>query len=95
MQHQILPRLSGEVTFNRRNKYNLTASDAVGSGCDLYSANGRRTPSTPKQCMEDLLNFKARSTTSMPSRHRDPRLPGGGGYLVEGFATQKCATYST
>ena len=45
VQHQILPRLSGEVTFSRRDKYNLTASDAVGSGCDLYSGTTIRTPS--------------------------------------------------
>jgi hypothetical protein len=88
VQHQILPRLSGEVTFSRRDKYNLTASDAVGSGCDLYSSTTNAV--NPKQCMDDLLNFVSPFydfySVEAPV---DPRLPGGGGYLVEGFATQK------
>ncbi len=90
VQHQILPRLSGEVTFNRRDKYNVTASDAVGSGCDLYSGTTNPNAVNPKQCMDDLLNFESPFydfySVQAPL---DPRLPRGGGYLVEGFATQK------
>ena len=42
--------------------------------------------------MDDLLNFESPFydfySVQAPL---DPRLPGGGGYLVEGFATQKPA----
>src|SRR5687767_1660857 len=36
VQHEILPRLSGEVTFNHRKYSNLTDSDTVGRGCDYF-----------------------------------------------------------
>ena len=90
VQHQILSRLSGEVTFNQRKKFNLAASDAVGSGCDLYSSTTDPNAVNPKQCMDDLLHYISPFydfySVQAPV---DPRLPGGGGYLVEGFATQK------
>ena len=87
-----IARLAGEVTFNQRKKYNLTASDAVGSGCDLYSSTTDPNAVNPKQCMQDLLNFTSPFydfySVQAP---QDARLPRGGGYLVEGFATQKPA----
>jgi hypothetical protein len=89
VQHQILPRLSGELTFNQRKKYNLTASDAVGSGCDLYSSTEGGTTNA-QQCMQDLLNFISPFYDFYGVQAPlDPRLPGGGGYVVDGFATQK------
>ena len=36
VQHEILPRLSGEVTYNYRKYHNLTDSDTVGLGCDYF-----------------------------------------------------------
>jgi hypothetical protein len=39
IEHEILPRLSGEVTFNRRKYSNLTATDQLGVGCDRYNGS--------------------------------------------------------
>jgi hypothetical protein len=89
VQHEILRGLSGEVTYNRRAKHNVTASDLIGSGCDLYSTTEGGTVDA-QQCMQDLLNYKSPFYDFYSIRApADPRLPGGGGYLVEGFATQK------
>ena len=89
VQHQILSRLSGEVTYNRRTKHNVTVTDLIGSGCDLYSTTEGGTVDAAA-CMQDLLNYKSPFYDFYSIRApQDPRLPGGGGYLVEGFATQK------
>ena len=95
VQHEILPRLSGEVTYNHRIKGNDTVTDLIGAGCDLYSGTAGVTLN-PQQCMQDQLNFQSNFYdfygVQAPS---DSRLPGGGGYVVQGLATAKCATYST
>ncbi len=95
VQHEILPRLSGEVTYNHRSKGNETVTDLIGAGCDLYSGTAGVTLD-PQPCMQDILNFRSPFYdfygVQAPS---DPRLPGGGGYVVQGLATPKCATYST
>src|SRR5690606_4157157 len=36
IQHELLPRLSAEVTYNWRANYLSTIADDVGVGCDLY-----------------------------------------------------------
>jgi hypothetical protein len=88
VQHEVLPRLSAEVTYNRRQYYNQTVSDQIGEGCDLYASDD--TPVNPQQCMEDLRNFQSPYYDFYAVRAPlDPRLPGGGGYLVPGFATVK------
>jgi hypothetical protein len=88
VQHELLPRLSAEVTYNRRNTGNVTVSDTLGTGCDLYAID--ETAVNPKQCMEDLLNFKSPFYDFYGVQAPvDERLPGGGGYLVNGFATPK------
>ena len=38
IQHELLPRLSAEVTYNRRKYANLTDNDTVDLGCDYYGA---------------------------------------------------------
>jgi hypothetical protein len=95
VQHEILPRLSAEVTYNHRSKGNLRVTDLIGSGCDLYSGTAGVTLD-PQPCMQNQLNFQSSFYDfygiQAPS---DPRLPGGGGYVVQGAATAKCATYST
>ena len=89
IQHEVLPRLSAEVTYNRRHSGNQTISDLIGSGCDLYSSVEGGTIDAP-QCMQNLLNFSSPTydfySVQAPL---DPRLPGGGGYTVPGFATLK------
>src|SRR5690606_14498317 len=81
IQHEILPRLSGEVTYNRRMYGNLTASDQLNIGCDRF--NGAEDM---RACQEAALDYRSRSydfySVVAPA---DPRLPGGGGYRVLGL----------
>jgi hypothetical protein len=95
VQHEILPRLSGEVTYNYRVKGYQTVTDAIGAGCDLYSGEAGGTVDA-QGCMRNILDFQSDFYdfygVQAPS---DSRLPGGGGYVVQGVATAKCAAYST
>lgn len=81
IQHEILPRLSGEVTYNRRMYSNLQVRDQLGVGCDRY--NGATDSDT---CMQGYLDFVNPSydfySVLAP---QDPRLPTGGGYRVVGL----------
>ena len=76
VQHEILPRLSGEVTYNRRLYRNLTVQDQLGLGCDRF--NGATDHDT---CVDAMLAYSSPTydfyTVKAPT---DPRLPGGGGY---------------
>jgi hypothetical protein len=87
VQHEILPRLSGEVTYNRRLYRNLTVNDQLGLGCDRFNS------SVPQeQCQDAMLNYSNPSydfyTVRAPT---DSRLPNGGGYLITGNADQRVA----
>jgi hypothetical protein len=89
VQHELLPRLSGEVTYNRRTQHNLTSTDLIGSGCDLYSSVVGGTVDV-ERCMADLFNYISEDYDFFGVRAPlDPKLPDGGGYLVEGIATAK------
>jgi hypothetical protein len=81
IQHEILPRLSGEFTWNHRNYYNLTASDQLNVGCDRF--NGATDYDT---CLANLQQYRNPTfdfyTVVAPS---DPRLPNGGGYTILGL----------
>jgi hypothetical protein len=85
IQHEILPRLSAEVTFNRRDYSNLTVSDQLGIGCDQF--NGAQDM---RECQDDALNYRSSTydffTVQAPL---DPNLPGGGGYIVRGLTNPK------
>jgi hypothetical protein len=85
IQHEILPRLSAEVTYNRRNYSNLTVTDQLGVGCDRY--NGAQDLQT---CLNGVANYTSAQydffTVLAPS---NPGLPGGGGYTVRGVANPK------
>jgi hypothetical protein len=84
IQHELLPRLSGEVTYNNRKYYNLTTADTVGRGCDYYLG------ADPNACFQDLQNFKSPNydfySIVAPV---DPNLPNGGGYVIRGLTNQK------
>src|SRR5688572_30841995 len=84
VQHEILPRLSGEVTYNWRKYQNLTDSDTVGQGCDYFLG------ADPDACFSNLDNFIGVNhdffSVTAPA---DPRLPDGGGYRILGVANQK------
>jgi hypothetical protein len=86
VQHEILPRLSAEVTYVRRSYSNLQVSDQLGVGCDRYPTTlGGAVPF--EQCTDDYLNLTNASfdfySVSAPV---DPRLPDGGGYRVIGLS---------
>jgi hypothetical protein len=82
IQHEILPRLSAEVTFNRRKYLNLIVTDQLGVGCDRY--NGAQDLQT---CLNNVANYTSGQydffTVVAPA---NPGLPRGGGYTVRGIA---------
>jgi hypothetical protein len=85
VQHEIMPRLSAEVTYNRRKYSNLTVSDQLGVGCDRYnSAVDLQT------CLDAQRNYQSGTFDFFhvvaPS---NPGLPGGGGYTVRGVANSR------
>jgi hypothetical protein len=84
VQHQLMTRLSVEVTYNRREIGNQTITDLVGVGCDLYLGGD------PDQCIDNLLDFRSPFYDFYAVRApSDPNLPGGGGYVVPGLADRK------
>jgi hypothetical protein len=84
VQHEILPRLSGEVTYNYRKYSNLTDPDTVGLGCDYFLGADQDT------CFDNLMNFVGVNhdfySVKIPA---DTRLPNGGGYVIKGLSNQK------
>jgi hypothetical protein len=87
IQHEILPRLSAEVTYNRRSFQNLTVNDALGIGCDRFGG-----AQTLEACNDSYLNYTSPDygffSVTAP---RHPDLPGGGGYVVRGLANPNAA----
>jgi hypothetical protein len=84
VQHELLPRVSGEVTYNYRKYRNLTSNDIVGRGCDWYLA------SDPKACTDGYLAFQSPNHDfySLPTTPSNPDLPNGGGYAILGLNNQ-------
>ena len=87
IQHELLPRFSAEVTYNRRDYANLTVSDTLGIGCDRF--NGTQDM---RACQDGYLNFTSPNygffSVVAPT---DPNLPGGGGYVIQGLANPNAA----
>ncbi len=87
IQHELLPRFSAEVTYNRRSYANLTVTDQLGIGCDRF--NGAQDVRT---CQEGYLNFTSPNygffSVVAPS---NALLPGGGGYVVRGLDNPNAA----
>ncbi|HVG53017.1 MAG TPA: carboxypeptidase-like regulatory domain-containing protein [Vicinamibacterales bacterium] len=86
IQHELLPRFSAEVTYNRRSYSNLTVTDQLGIGCDRF--NGVVDQRT---CNQNFLNFNDPYTYDFYSvvAPSHPALPGGGGYVIRGIDTIK------
>jgi hypothetical protein len=88
VQHELLPRLSAEVTYNWRKYGNQTITDILGRGCDKY--NGRTDVTT---CQQGYLDYTSPDfdffTVTAPS---DPRLPQGGAYVIKGLNDQSATT---
>ena len=86
IQHELLPRFSAEVTYNRRSFSNLTVTDRLGLGCDRF--NGVVDQRT---CNENYLNFNDPHSYDFYSAvaPTHPDLPGGGGYVIRGLDTVK------
>jgi len=85
VQHEILPRLSAEVTYVRRSYFNLQVTDQLGVGCDRYqtSAGG---PQDFAACTAGFLNYvNPQYDFYSVTAPGDPDLPGGGGYRVIGL----------
>jgi len=84
-QHEILPRLSAEFVYHRRNYINILTNDQLQIGCDRY--NGATDVRT---CQDGMLHYTSSTydfyTVQAPV---DPRLPGGGGYTILGLADTK------
>ena len=79
VQHEILPRVSAEVTYNRRWYGNFYVTDNLNLGCNLDEAclNANANLTNPDY---DFFSITAPS---------DPRLPDGGGYVVSGLTDIK------
>jgi Carboxypeptidase regulatory-like domain len=81
IQREILPRLSAEFVYNRRNYFNILVNDQLGVGCDQF--NGLQAMTA---CQDGNLAYTNPSydfyTVTAPS---DPRLPNGGGYKILGL----------
>jgi hypothetical protein len=81
IQHELLPRLSAEITYNRRSYFNILVSDQLGIGCDRF--NGALPV---RNCQDGNLAYTNPSydfyTVTAPT---DPRLPNGGGYAILGL----------
>jgi hypothetical protein len=87
VQHELLPRLSAEVVYNRRTYFNILVSDALGNGCDRFGA-----AQDMRSCQDAMLAYHSTTydfyTVTAPI---DPNLPGGGGYKILGLNDAKLA----
>jgi hypothetical protein len=80
IQHEVLPRLSAEVTYNRTKYGNFTRNDILGIGCDRFG--GARAL---RDCQQGFLDYTSPDYDFFSVQAPlDSRLPGGGGYVVRG-----------
>jgi len=91
VQHELLPRMSVEVTYNRRKYGNLTDTDTINQGCDYFQVTG--TAALPaSDCVNGWQNYNDPTglrdfyTFTVPN---DPRLPGGGNYTIRGLTNNR------
>src|SRR5215471_16078724 len=82
VQREILPRLTGELIYHRRVYTNLSMSDGLTIGCDRFGG-----PTDFATCNQALLNYSNPSYDFFSVQAPvDPKLPGGGGYMVTGLS---------
>ena len=85
VQHELLPRLSAEVTYNRAQYGNLTDSDTRQSGCDYFGPRAAiedyKTCARPSPELTNPSSYDFYTITAPV----DPRLPNGGGYVIRGL----------
>jgi hypothetical protein len=90
VQHELLPRLSVEVTYNRRVYGNQTDVDTLNQGCDFYGPLQAQFDwhGCPQAWMgyNDVTGLRDFYMFTVPA---DPRLPDGGGYTIRGLTNQK------
>ena len=87
IQHELLPRFSAELTYNRRSYSNLTVTDQLGIGCDRF--NGAQDM---RACQDGYLNYTSANYGFFNAvAPRNPGLPGGGGYVIRGLSNQNAA----
>ena len=80
VQHELLPRLSAEVTYNKRQYGNQTISDVMGLGCDKFNSTD------VTECQQSYLNYSNPNFDFYSIQAPvDPRLPNGGGYVIRGL----------
>jgi hypothetical protein len=90
IQHEVLPRLSAELTYNYRKYGNITVTDAVNRGCDFHGT--RAETFGPDVCLDAWQNFEDPNglwdfySFTVPE---DPRLPDGGGYTIRGLTNNR------
>jgi hypothetical protein len=90
VQHELLPRLSAELTYNRRKYGNLTDTETVNLGCDYFRPEGS-TALPQEACVDNWSNYT--DPTGLRDFYSivapvDSRLPEGGGFTVLGLTTQ-------
>ena len=89
VQHEVLPRMSVELTYNRRKYGNLTDTDSINQGCDYYGDRSAQFPA--EACVEGFKNYV--DPTGLRDFYSiqvplDSRLPDDGGYVIRGNANQ-------
>jgi hypothetical protein len=91
IQHEVLPRMSVEVTYNRRKYGNLTDTDTVNVGCDYFQTATNASTLPASTCTSAWQNYSDPTglrdfyTFQAPP---DPRLPDGGNYVIQGLNNQ-------
>ena len=91
IQHELLPRLSAEVTYNRRSYSNLTVTDQLGIGCDRF--NGAQDHAGVQGRLPEL-HLRRTTASSASWRQAILCLPGGGGYVIRGLTNPNASLRS-
>jgi len=88
VQHEVLPRLSAEFTYNRRSYSNLQVRDTLGIGCDRFDDGQASTAFVDlTACQQGYLDFSSPSFNFYSAvAPADSRLPNGGNYRVVGLS---------